>query len=465
MNRLIATCLMLALLAGGLAALRSAEPADNKDGKPPDVKTDVTKEVQNWNSDGILSPPTEFRKGTVTPRELDKKALAKIENGFQISLPSNAPVPTLTIYDGKIYASGGFHSKEYYCFKADTGELVWGVNIDDDGPSAAVVEDNVAVFNTESCTIFALDAKTGKQLWSYWLGDPMTSTPAIANGKVFASYPASGRATGQQMGNNAPAQPQQKAPPVKGNNAKAAPPCSHVLAAFDLKTGKILWQRWLDSDVMSAPIAVDKELYVSSFAGVIYKFKQEDGTVLSAVKSRATSAPVVAGKNMYVTRRADDGKSEAKEDIASVNRANHAVTAASTAKSAPHIDPNVQRGANLAKEGKGLDAGNGFADGAQCKPIPRQPSGISARQTSRPCRPSRGHAFSTAMAATSTRWATRSSAPTRKQARICGRTSSRAISRKKAVFWLLLQLPPAACSSLLHFRVTFCRWIRRRARF
>ena len=81
-----------------------------------------------------------------------------------------------------------------------------------------------------------------------------------------------------------------------------------------------LWQRWLDSDVMSAPIAVDGELYVTSFAGTVYKFKQADGTVLSAERSRATSAPVVMGKNVYLTQRADnakDGKAQEHEGAGS----------------------------------------------------------------------------------------------------------------------------------------------------
>ena len=52
------------------------------------------------------------------------------------------------------------------------------------------------VYNTESCTIFAHDAKSGKLLWSYWLGDPLMSSPSIAAGRVFAAYPASGRVAG-----------------------------------------------------------------------------------------------------------------------------------------------------------------------------------------------------------------------------------------------------------------------------
>ena len=37
------------------------------------------------------------------------------------------------------------------------------------------------MINTESCTLFALDAATGKMRWSYYLGDPLLSTPTIAN--------------------------------------------------------------------------------------------------------------------------------------------------------------------------------------------------------------------------------------------------------------------------------------------
>src|SRR5208282_5287549 len=103
------------------------------------------------------------------------------------------PILTPTVYKGKVYVTGGFHSKEYYCFDAVTGKLVWAVDLDDDGPTSAVVEDDICIFNTESCTIFALDANTGKHLWSYFLGDPLTSTPTIANGMVFTSYPAAGQ--------------------------------------------------------------------------------------------------------------------------------------------------------------------------------------------------------------------------------------------------------------------------------
>ncbi|MCE9565451.1 MAG: PQQ-binding-like beta-propeller repeat protein [Planctomycetes bacterium] len=341
---------------------------------------DITADVKAWSTDKYVSPPTKFRAGHVTPRKLDAKAIAKTDVGFTVQLPSKAPIPTPTVHKGKVYVSGGFHSKEFYCFDAGTGALVWAIDLDDDGPSAAVVDDGVAVFNTESCTIFAVDSETGKQLWSHFLGDPLTSTPTIANGVVYTSYPAAG---GGEIQNNIDEKPEPApkqngkpeppvpppAPPAKAIE-KLSPPCSHVLIALELKTGKILWQRWLESDVMSSPIAVDKDVYCTSFGGVVYKFAQKDGEVLSAVRTRATSAPVVVDGEVFLTRRTDNGKDGPQETSIAWSPSSGAQRSTGKAKDAVYLDEKVQRGSEQAKMAKALDAGNGFAAGAPANANP-----------------------------------------------------------------------------------------------
>lgn len=388
---------LFALLAGCIAMLPPLGAQDSKDkekDKKEPEKTDITAQVREMNSDKFAAPPKEFRAGHVSPKMLDAKAIKKTETGFTIQLPSGAPIPTPTIYKGKIYVSGGFSTKEYFCFDATTGKYVWGMTLDDDGPTSAVVEDDVVVFNTESCTIFALDAATGKQLWSFYLGDPLTSTPTIANGKVFTSYPAMGGGGGGGLnqkpglipklkqklklpgGKVQPVEPEPvieakqeaaKEPakePAKEGGPKQRPHASHAFICLELKTGKILWQKWIDSDVMSAPVAVDDEVYATTFSGNVYKFKQKDGDILSATRSRATSAPVVVGKNVYWTQRADKGKDEkCSEEIAGGDRDKAEPRFTAAKRDAIYLDVKAQAKSALGKVAEKLDAGNALGAG------------------------------------------------------------------------------------------------------
>jgi outer membrane protein assembly factor BamB len=345
--------------------------ADKTPEPPPEKPTepeDITEQVKQYNSGEYAVPPGDFRQGHVTPRTIEGDALKKTENGYRVQLRSKAPIATPAVYDGAVYVTGGFRSKEFYAFDAKTGRLKWAVDLDDDGPSAAVARDGVVIFNTESCTIFGLDAATGRQLWSWWLGDPLMSTPTIANGKVFTSYPAAGRHSGINVQQTPQANAKVNAAPQPAENkepAKKAPPASHVLAAFDLKTGKILWQRWLDSDVMSAPVASGEELYVATFAGTLYKFRQADGEILSAKRVRATSAPVVVGSEIYYSRRVDEqGSGKVEEATVTAKRQSGQEVAQTNRKTAPYLNGAVQSKADYKAQGGELDAANGFASGA-----------------------------------------------------------------------------------------------------
>lgn len=363
---------LVLVLSGVVSFAQTDEPGkETKEEVKQEIKAepeDITEQVKEYNSDKYISPPTSFRKGHVTEKKLDPKAIKKTENGYTVQLPSQAPIATPSVYEGTVFVSGGFRSKEFYAFDAKTGELKWARGLDDDGPSSAVVSDGVVVFNTESCTVFALDAKTGKQIWSWWLGDPLTSTPAVANGRVFTSYPAGGRGAEMQMqiSNQSVNQaPQTTTNAKKNEQAKSSPPASHVLAAFDLKTGRILWQRWLDSDVMSAPVASGAELYVTTFAGTLYKFRQVDGEILSARKVRATSAPVVVGSDMYYTKRADEkGSGRVEESAVKAQRNSGVELTEVNRKAAPYLDGRVQSRSTYKTLGGALDAANGFAGGA-----------------------------------------------------------------------------------------------------
>lgn len=316
-------------------------PLGAQDKKPSDAPapkdSDVTAEWKKLHDDPKARPGTEYRAGHAKPAKAEAK-VEKTASGFTIQLPGGTPVPTPAVYQDKLYVSGGFHGKQYFCFDAASGKQVWAADLDDDGPSTAACEDGVVVVNTESCTIFALEASTGKGLWALWLGDPLMTAPTIAHGRVFTSYPANGRA----------------------HHAEA----SHLMGAFELKTGKILWQRRIDGDVISAPVAVGDEIVVATFTGTVFRFKQDSGELLSAIKSRATSAPVVIGNELHFSKRSETAGA-AQEALCVWEKGGGARYAnVFGAREAKYLDQTVQNKAGLNEQGKKLDAGNGFGSGA-----------------------------------------------------------------------------------------------------
>ena len=321
--------------------------------------------------EAAATPAKEFRSGRVKPGEIHDY-LSPTPEGFVIQLPQRGLTPSPTVYKNMLFVSGGFGSKSFYAFNAQTGEIIWAVELDDDGPSAAIAVDDRIILNTESCTIFVLNAFTGEMEWSHYLGDPLMSTPSIRDGRIFTAYPA-GRGVGLLQQNNVEQQfspsdldfkkkPSPSPPDNSPDDFKYQLYPSHILVAMDLATGEVAWQRWIDGDIMSAPVAEPDELYVTTFPGTLFKFNPQSGELLAARASRATSAPVVVGDQIYMTQRADQA-SEVREAIGVMGRTRGATQRQYFQRSAPYLDAQVQQQTELKSLAADYDAGNGFSAG------------------------------------------------------------------------------------------------------
>jgi len=116
---------------------------------------------------------------------------------------------------------------------------------------------------------------------------------------------------------------------------------------------------------MSAPVAVDGFLYVSTFGGSVIKLDQKTGEIIYAVAMRATSAPVVVRdatrESLFVTVRAEERPSETKEAIVRADLGATRRTFRANPKVAPYLDSKVQRDTQLAKAAQIDDSENGFS--------------------------------------------------------------------------------------------------------
>jgi Ca-activated chloride channel family protein len=187
-------------------------------------------------------------------------------------IPGNRPLATPAIVGGRVFIGGGFGSHEFYAFAADTGERLWEYRTEDDGPTAAIVEEDLVAFNTESCELEVLTVE-GQSVWKRWLGDPLMSMPAAAQGRVFIAFPDSRGAS------------------------------RYSLACFHLRTGEEFWRQPIGGDIITAPVLADGNVYLATLGGNLCCFRQLDGMPLWIKARNATSAPSIWNGRCFYSRR------------------------------------------------------------------------------------------------------------------------------------------------------------------
>ena len=191
--------------------------------------------------------------------------------GWVTRTPDALQLPAVAYGDGKVFVSGGFDSVNFYALDATSGNITWATrNLEDNGPTAAIYEEGRVIFNTESCTLFALDAATGKRLWFKYLGDPTLAQTAVSDGLIYAAHPGDG---------------------------------GPRLSAFKVENGYRVWSRRVRGELLAAPVVAGDSVYASTIDGFSYRFERERGKRIWARKLRATTAPWIVGDELFVSRR------------------------------------------------------------------------------------------------------------------------------------------------------------------
>jgi outer membrane protein assembly factor BamB len=273
------------------------------------------------------------RSGSAVRIPTDHLRVGRFEsNGVSawlVDIPGGKPLATPAVVGDRVYVGGGFGSHEFYCFDAGSGRPVWALRVSDDGPSAAVVHDGLVAFNTESCTLFVVDARTGDHVWSRWLGDPLLSQPAAHRGVVYMAYPTSG---------------------------------SHSLAAFGMRDGGLRWEAPISSDVISAPIVAGDSVYFTTFDGIVHRRRLMDGAPIYARPMNATSAPWVSGEDVHVAQRGTDMRGAAVEGFSAVGPRGN-VGPMRSHRHASYLDSATQERTSYGHQTRISDASVGFASG------------------------------------------------------------------------------------------------------
>jgi len=240
---------------------------------------------------------TEFMTSKVERLPFQSSWLENRADGYRINFPSHSSISVPAIGGKRLFTPAGYYTNNLFCVNAKTGRYRWGAKFLEGGPSAVVYSEDVVVVNTQSCTLYALNARNGNLLWSKWLAPNIYSTPSVANGKVFTIYP-----------NNLP---------TKFKKQKQRKE-EFVLVAFDLQTGEVVWQNWIDREVLAAPVISNNSVYLTSMSGKLYHFSEETGELLQSADIHAVTPPTITSDKLYVSVR--DSKNVKKQVLAIVNK-------------------------------------------------------------------------------------------------------------------------------------------------
>lgn len=141
--------------------------------------------------------------------------------------------------------------------------------------SSAVVHDGKVYFGSTDKNLYALDAETGEQVWSFTADEAIHSSPVIKNGKIFFGT------------------------------------WGTKLFALNVNTGSELWhfqggtdpQHFAMQGITAAPVVDNNNVYVGARDGFMYAIRQGDGALLwryDAANSWVLASAALDDKNIYI---------------------------------------------------------------------------------------------------------------------------------------------------------------------
>jgi len=222
------------------------------------------------------------------------------------SFTTGAPVDSsAAVANGVVYV--GSEDSKIYALNASTGAQLWsftttGLGVD----SSPAVANGVVYVGSFDAKIHALNASTGAELWSFTTGFVSFSSPAVANGVVYVGsldgkIHALNASTGAELWSFTTGNGVDSSPAV-ANGVVYAGSEDGKIYALNASTGAQLWSFTTGNRVESSPAVANGVVYAGSDDGKIYALNASTGAELWSFTtgSAVFSSPAVANGVVYV---------------------------------------------------------------------------------------------------------------------------------------------------------------------
>ncbi|MGQ3331037.1 PKD domain-containing protein [Halorubrum sp. FL23] len=195
----------------------------------------------------------------------------------EYSIYGTGPAPTVT--SDTVYVAG---YEDFYALSTTDGSTKWSTNISASGTATTVVDDLVFAGGRDG-VVYALDASTGTQQWTFDTGDDNSgSDTGAGTPRKFDGVPEPAFANGTVY--------------IGGgyDNSKV-----YALSATD---GTVQWEVSLSAAVMAPPTVSSGTVYVNSTDGRVHALNTDDGSEVWTYKTTniTYASPSVANGTVVV---------------------------------------------------------------------------------------------------------------------------------------------------------------------
>jgi len=157
----------------------------------------------------------------------------------------------------------------------ETPDLLWTSNLNDSVTTSPVVAEGKVFIGTSSGNFYALDLATGQAIWTFDAGSPVSTSPAFQNGLVFFGTENPGKIYAVDSGtglakwlHQVPTGASVYSSPAVVNDKVIVGSSDGNLLCLDQWEGQVLWTTHVGSGNISSPAVENGTVFVTSSIGV-----------------------------------------------------------------------------------------------------------------------------------------------------------------------------------------------------
>lgn len=261
---------------------------------------------------------------TVYALTLDGREMWRKTTGADLPFVSVAFMPVIQPWDfwtsSPLYQNGvvtiGGGDGKVYALDAKTGEERWSFATKGRVRASPASDGETIFIGSMEGTMYALDADSGKQRWAfkargnpYFPNGDIQSTAALADGLVlfgsrdyhlYALDAKTGREVWRNLHENSWVC---ASPAVRDGRVYVGSSDGRFMRAVDLKTGTALWTEKADGNIFSSPATVGEDVYTGVLSGTLMGESGKDGKTHGfgiGVEERIYSSPWIENGILYV---------------------------------------------------------------------------------------------------------------------------------------------------------------------